>query len=260
MTYHNALSQAVRQKTLEPIITQDAEEADDSNNISQENLSDGNNDEASILQNNSVDDSDNIIANPEREFDNNIDEFGAGDVVSDVSSDDSSINNNRNSISDEDESLMMDNIPQLVEDENIEDNALDEPFLADEDKILDPELLKERRNFNFDKKIDDNIDLEAKLTDRALIRGLNKITARTLVMELNINQPVLFGNLEVTLEKCWKSSPEETPENIALLNIWEKKPNENKNSIFYGWMFSSSPGLSTLQHSFYDISVLECLE
>lgn len=67
-----------------------------------------------------------------------------------------------------------------------------------------------------------------------------------------------FGTLEIIARRCWKAPPEERPENAALLEIREIKAGEGPQRIFLGWMFSSSPGLSGLEHPVYDINILSC--
>jgi hypothetical protein len=93
---------------------------------------------------------------------------------------------------------------------------------------------------------------------KAILQGLNKITARTFPLEVKVGSSTRFDVLEVDVKKCWKAPPEERPENKALLEIWEQKAGEERKRIFYGWMFSSSPGLSSLEHPVYDITVVEC--
>lgn len=95
---------------------------------------------------------------------------------------------------------------------------------------------------------------------KVVLQGLNKITARTSLLEANIGQATKFGNLEIIPRLCWKAAPEEKPENKVLLEIWEQKPEEAKTQIFHGWMFSSSPAISALEHAVYDITVIECKE
>lgn len=92
-----------------------------------------------------------------------------------------------------------------------------------------------------------------------LLQGINKITATVSSFNLKKNAKTNFGNLEIQLIKCWKAPPEQEPENKALLRIWEQIPNEEKKEIFFGWMFSSSLALSSLEHPVYDIAVKECL-
>jgi len=92
------------------------------------------------------------------------------------------------------------------------------------------------------------------------LQGLNKVTGHISRIEGPIGTAMRFGNLEIVARRCWKSSPEESPENAALLDISELKPGETPARIFLGWMFSSSPGLSGLEHPVYDITVLSCDE
>lgn len=92
----------------------------------------------------------------------------------------------------------------------------------------------------------------------AVLQGLNKVTARISRIETPVGAAAYFGNLELVVEKCWKAPPTEQPENAGLLSIREQKPNEVKAEIFHGWMFSSSPSLSGLEHPVYDVTLLSC--
>lgn len=99
---------------------------------------------------------------------------------------------------------------------------------------------------------------EKDFTNSVTIQGINKITARVSSFKIKKDDKTNFGNLDIKLVKCWKSPPEQEPENKALVKIWEQIPGEDKKEIFFGWMFSSSPALSTLEHPVYDIVVKEC--
>ncbi len=102
-------------------------------------------------------------------------------------------------------------------------------------------------------------DTASSFSNKALLQGIDKVTARASSIEAPIDSSVFFGPLEIILRSCWKSPPEQMPENKALLEIWEHKPGELKKLIFHGWMFSSSPSISALEHPVYDITVLECM-
>jgi hypothetical protein len=91
-----------------------------------------------------------------------------------------------------------------------------------------------------------------------VVQGLNKVTGHISKLEAPIGTVMRFGNLEIVARRCWKSPPEERPENAGLLEISELKPGEAPQQIFLGWMFSSSPGLSGLEHPVYDITMLAC--
>lgn len=99
---------------------------------------------------------------------------------------------------------------------------------------------------------------EADFTDTVQLQLLNKVTARVSSLEIAQGHMGTFGNLEITLQRCWKSPPEQDPENKALLRISEKVPGEEVKEIFNGWMFSSSPSLSALEHPVYDVAVVAC--
>jgi hypothetical protein len=94
--------------------------------------------------------------------------------------------------------------------------------------------------------------------DIAVLRVLNKVTARTEKIDAPVSSVVRSGTIEIVVHSCWKSAPEDRPENAALLEISEIKQGEPPKQIFLGWMFSSSPGLSSLEHPFYDVTVVEC--
>jgi hypothetical protein len=97
----------------------------------------------------------------------------------------------------------------------------------------------------------------------AVIQGLNKITAKTSLLEIKIGSTIKFGRLSITAHKCWQSPLEQRPESKILLEIFdsgEVKTNEESKQtrIFYGWMFSSSPSISALEHPIYDITAVNC--
>lgn len=93
----------------------------------------------------------------------------------------------------------------------------------------------------------------------AVLQGLDKVTARISVLTVPIEGTVRFGTLEITARACHKAPPEEPPENAAFLEIREVRRDETPRRLFSGWMFSSSPGLSTLEHPVYDVWVVDCL-
>lgn len=94
--------------------------------------------------------------------------------------------------------------------------------------------------------------------DMVMLQGLNKVTASRQTLEASIGSVVRYGTIEIIAHKCWKSSPEDRPENAALLEVSEIKQGEAPQHIFSGWMYSSTPGLLSLEHPFYDITVISC--
>ncbi len=92
----------------------------------------------------------------------------------------------------------------------------------------------------------------------AVLEGLDKITARVSRFEVLVGKTASFFTLSVAVRECEKSAPEDRPENAAFVEIYENRPGEERSRLFSGWMFSSSPALSALEHPVYDVNLLEC--
>lgn len=94
----------------------------------------------------------------------------------------------------------------------------------------------------------------------AVLRTIDKVSARTRTFEVPIDKTVKFGSsLFIKLRACRKTAPMEPPESAAFLQIWEKKPTDEKSIwVFSGWMFASSPSLSAMDHPVYDVWVIKC--
>lgn len=93
-----------------------------------------------------------------------------------------------------------------------------------------------------------------------VLRTIDKLSARTHTFDIPVDKTVKFGNsLFIKARACRKASPLEKPESAAFLQIWERKPAEDKSHwLFSGWMFASSPSLSRMDHPVYDVWVIEC--
>ncbi|MEE9380365.1 MAG: DUF2155 domain-containing protein [Hyphomonadaceae bacterium] len=112
--------------------------------------------------------------------------------------------------------------------------------------------------------------------ETATLRALDKITGRSTDIDVRVGEPVVFGSLKIDMQVCYQAPPEEPPESAAFLIIDQAQAvqvddmnnaiaasevdtvNEDNPRLFSGWMFSSSPGLSALEHPVYDIWVIRC--
>lgn len=92
----------------------------------------------------------------------------------------------------------------------------------------------------------------------AVLRALDKITARVEELTVPVGRPYKFGSIFITVQTCRTTPPEETPESAAFLEITEAKADKLQTKIFSGWMFASSPALSALEHPVYDVWVTGC--
>ena len=94
----------------------------------------------------------------------------------------------------------------------------------------------------------------------AVLRTIDKISARTSTFEVPVGKTVKFGSsLFIKARACRQASPMEKQESAAFLQIWERKPDEEKSHwVFSGWMFASNPSLSAMDHPVYDVWVIDC--
>jgi hypothetical protein len=92
----------------------------------------------------------------------------------------------------------------------------------------------------------------------AILQGLEKISARVSRIEAPVGTSVTFGTLSILVRDCEQNPPEDPPENAAFIQIYETPPGEATKRLFSGWMFSSSPALSGLEHPVYDVVLLGC--
>ena len=97
----------------------------------------------------------------------------------------------------------------------------------------------------------------------AELQLLDKITARISTKSVPVGGGTEFGTLELRVHYCAYRPPEEPPENVAFITIFdngyaEKKPKKAQKAMFSGWMFASSPAISGLEHPVYDVTLLSC--
>lgn len=100
---------------------------------------------------------------------------------------------------------------------------------------------------------------ENRFADIAIVRILNKITGKTTILTIEIGKNITFEDLDLQFLKCWKSYPQEVPENKLLLKINDNTISDLKKiNVFFGWIFSSSHSLNGLEHQYYDIDLVDC--
>jgi hypothetical protein len=98
---------------------------------------------------------------------------------------------------------------------------------------------------------------------RAVVRGLDKITGHARDYTLPIGRSTRIGSLEVIARSCSKSAPEETPEVSIYVEVFDNPParegeESERREVFHGWLFASSPGLSAVDHPTWDIWAVDC--
>lgn len=80
-----------------------------------------------------------------------------------------------------------------------------------------------------------------------------------MTFDAKVGNTLKFGKLYMKVLSCQKSAPTDQPESAAFIQIWEITPEQKPEWVFSGWMFSSSPALSAMDHPLYDVWVVDCL-
>lgn len=98
---------------------------------------------------------------------------------------------------------------------------------------------------------------------RAVVRGLDKITGHARDYTLTVGRAARIGSLEVIARACTKAAPEETPEVKIYVEVFDHPParegeESERREVFHGWIFASSPALNALDHPTYDIWAVDC--
>ena len=102
---------------------------------------------------------------------------------------------------------------------------------------------------------------EMEAQNGVLLQVLDKVLARVSSMMVRVGDVVQFSTLRIRVRACYESVPIEEPESAAFLEIIEVRPRPEEEIIrFSGWMFSSSPSLSFLEHPVYDVWVVRCID
>lgn len=89
---------------------------------------------------------------------------------------------------------------------------------------------------------------------------LNKITAKSELVEFRLGETKYFGNLSVEVKKCVKKTDPLNSSSLMLVSIFDNKPDDDKKSVFQGWIDSSNLSISTIEHPIYEIIPKECID
>ena len=97
------------------------------------------------------------------------------------------------------------------------------------------------------------------LIESVKLIGLDKITAKTTEILVNLGETKKFGPLEIKVLKCSKLDSNKFDNNVAYIQVKDLTENENeKVFIFNGWTFSSDPTIAPFDHAIYDLQLVKC--
>tara|TARA_B100000963_G_scaffold324314_1_gene309739 strand:+ start:386 stop:886 length:501 start_codon:yes stop_codon:yes gene_type:complete len=119
--------------------------------------------------------------------------------------------------------------------------------------------LDENENLSSDKSLKEKKDIKSLQSSQAVLIGLDKITAKSLELTVNLNEIKKFGPLEIKILKCGKVRVNNKIDSVAYMQVKDLTKNQNeKVFIFNGWTFASDPSLSPFDHAIYDLQLVNC--
>ena len=96
-------------------------------------------------------------------------------------------------------------------------------------------------------------------SSQAVLIGLDKITAKSSELVMNLNESKKFGPLEIKILKCGKVKLNNKIDSVAYMQVKDLTKNENEQIfIFNGWTFASDPSLTPFDHAIYDLQLINC--
>ena len=99
-------------------------------------------------------------------------------------------------------------------------------------------------------------NLEGSYTD---IKILDKISSKNTLLKLKNGDLVSFKDLSIKSLKCKNSEFDDNPEITAYMQVTDlNNLNNDEVFVFNGWMFSSSPSITPIDHPVYDIWLVKC--
>ena len=145
-------------------------------------------------------------------------------------------------------------------------------FANSEEKITTTPLINvEKIKPSFDELIEENEKISANQnlkekktiinlkSSQAIIIGLDKITAKSSELVVNLNESKKFGPLEIKILECGKVKINNRIDSVAYMQVKDLTKNENEQVfIFNGWTFASDPSLTPFDHAIYNLQLLNC--
>ena len=123
------------------------------------------------------------------------------------------------------------------------------------------ELIDENDKDSSSQNIKEKKNIKNLKSSQAILIGLDKITAKSSELVVNLNESIQFGPLKIKILKCGKVKINNKTDSVAYMQVRDLTKSQNEQVfIFNGWTFSSDPSLTPFDHAIYDIKLLNCNE
>ena len=121
------------------------------------------------------------------------------------------------------------------------------------------ELIDENEKLSLNNNLKEKKNIKNLKPSQAILIGLDKITAKSSELVVNLNEIKQFGPLEIKILKCGKVKVNNKTDSVAYMQVKDSTKTENEQVfIFNGWTFASDPSLTPFDHAIYDLQLLNC--
>jgi len=121
------------------------------------------------------------------------------------------------------------------------------------------EIIEENENIYFNQSLKEKKINTLLKSSQAILIGLDKITAKSSELIINLNESKQFGPLEIKILKCGQVKVDNIIDSVAYMQVKDLTKNNNEQVfIFNGWTFASDPSLTPFDHAIYDLQLLNC--
>ena len=140
-----------------------------------------------------------------------------------------------------------------------EDKITTSPLInLDKIKPSFEEIDLKNENSTKEKKLKKKNEIKS-ASGQAILIGLDKITAKSVKLTINLDETKKFGPLEIKILKCGKVNINNKTDNVAYMQVKDlTKGEDEKVFIFNGWTFSSDPHITPFDHAIYDLQLINC--
>ena len=121
------------------------------------------------------------------------------------------------------------------------------------------ELDEENENILSNQNLKEKKKITTLKPSQAVLIGLDKITAKSSELVINLNETKQFGPLQIKILKCGKVKINNITDSVAYMQVKDLTKNNNEQVfIFNGWTFASDPSLTPFDHAIYDLQLINC--
>ena len=129
----------------------------------------------------------------------------------------------------------------------------------DEIKPSYEEFEEEYEKLGVNQILKKNKNIKSLNSSQAILIGLDKITAKSSELVVNLNENKKYGPLEIKILKCGRIKVNNKIDSVAYMQVKDLTKNNNEQVfIFNGWTFASDPSLTPFDHAIYDLKLVNC--